>query len=311
MRAGERILKSRDTQAAKPLLHHAVEFYNQELQQHPVEAAVGLLEAWHNLANAYDIDGDRAKAREMISKALVIIEDRRYAVDRDGPAALKVLRRQAQIENWIEVERDIIERLLSKLPEDADIRHSRGWFVHTHDRSCDAAKIDFTEAIDGPGTGRDPAIRATYYSYIGDVYLDCEKPQEAIRSYTKHVELTPDEADPYEMRAQAYLMVGDYEEARTDINAALGLQSKSATMLKGQLERELGRFGEAEREFRSYLTRSNLPPNSQRDGLLASGRLHLDAGDFAAARKKLSPPSNSKVATGFRPIGSLGWLSSV
>jgi DNA-binding winged helix-turn-helix (wHTH) protein/tetratricopeptide (TPR) repeat protein len=271
--AGGRQVKARSYSEAGELLSNATKFYSQVLVgPDRQEAAAGLLGAYDDLANVYDIQGEREKATEQIDAALLLLADPANGFRRVDE--LQILRRKAQIGGDVNSEKKYLDELRDLEPENDEWRHSFGWFLQTHERDCDYSELQFDEAR---ADAEDPLIRATYYSYQGDLQLACGEPKKAITSYDKHIEATPEVADPYDMRGHAYLMVGRYSEAREDFRKALQLDDTLATaqLGKGHLDRELGHFRDAEREYQTFLDRFGKWPNFRRDYLIATGRLAL------------------------------------
>lgn len=283
--AGDRLRISRSYDEATAHLERAAGFYRLLLEERDSaahqEAALGLLDAYDQLANIFDILGEREQAEANIKAALALLAISSHSFT---PAnALRIKRRAAQIHGDVAAERELLNQLRDLEPDEARWRHSLGWFLRTHDRDCGYAERQFDEAI--ASTEGDPATRATYYSYKGNIQLACDQPLAAIDSFSKHIEATPDAADPYDMRAGAYLMVGRYEEARDDLNTALRLDPNlgSAIRKKGQLELELGHFKDATREFRTFRDRFGHYPNPRRDIEIAFGLLALAENQPAAA----------------------------
>lgn len=279
--AGARQLKSRNPEA-ESLLLDAARFFLHLADQGSTEAAERLLFTYDLLANSYDIKGDRRRALEQIDLAVKVMGNASYGLQDNSVGKLRILRREAQIRGDVVTERKYLEELRDRDSTDTDPRHSLGWFLHTHDRNCKKAQNEFDEAIAGPDT--DPALRAVYFSYKGDIQLDCGKPLEAIESYREHLRLTPDQADPFDSLAQALIMVGQYDKARAALNDAARLGSTTAILQKGNLERDIGNLSNADREYRTYIELSRKAPNSLRDGLIARGYLFLLRGQLAEAR---------------------------
>lgn len=299
--AGNRLRISRSYDEATLHLERAVTFYRMLVAESDAagrqEAAYGLLDGYDQLANTFDILGERDRAEANIEAALALLAEPSLGFT---PAhALRIQRRAAQIRGEVAAERELLNQLRDLEPDDTRWRHSLGWFLRTHDRDCAYAELQFSEAI--AGAADDPATRATYYSYKGNIQLACDQPLAAIESFSKHIEATPDAADPYDMRAGAYLMVGRYEEARDDLNTALRLDPNlsSAIRKKGQLELELGHFKDAAREFRTFRERFGRYPNPRRDIEIAIGSLALFAGEpgdaEAAARAALEAGGGNQV----------------
>jgi DNA-binding winged helix-turn-helix (wHTH) protein/tetratricopeptide (TPR) repeat protein len=274
--AGARQLKNRSWEESRELLTAAEEYYRQVNQPDlRKKAAEGLLLTYDQLANYYDIQGQRGSARVMIDRAHLLLGDQTLGLDPQGPGGMRIMRRQAQVENDLPTERGVLEQFHRQDPEDTDWRHSFGWFVFTHERDCNYAEKIFNEALVDHDI--DPAIRATYHSYLGDVQLACGDSEAALASYAEHVRLARDHADPYEMRGNALLMVGRYEEAQQDFLKALELDETlySAVLSKGNLDRDLGYFKDADGEYRRALALAGDKPNPRRDVLVTIGRLAL------------------------------------
>ena len=299
--AGNRLRISRSFDEATSHLERAVTFYRSLATEGDSadrqEAALGLLDGYDQLANIFDILGERTQAEANIEAALALLAEPSQGFT---PAhALRIQRRAAQIRGEIAAERDLLNQLRDLEPEETRWRHSLGWFLRTHDRDCGYAQLQFSEAI--AGEADDPSTRATYYSYKGDIQHACDQPLAAIDSFSQHIEATPDAADPYDMRAGAYLTVGRYEEARDDLNTALRLDPNlgSAIHKKGQLEFELGHFKDAGREFRTFRDRFGQFPNPRRDIEISIGRLALAAGQLedaeAAAKEALKAGGGNQV----------------
>jgi DNA-binding winged helix-turn-helix (wHTH) protein/tetratricopeptide (TPR) repeat protein len=274
--AGARQLKTRSWEEARELLTKAKDYYRQ-LDQPEVRkaAAEGLLLTYDQLANYYDIQGQRQYARQMIDEAHLVLSKTSLGIDSSSPGARRIVRREAQVEGDLPTERGVLEEFHRNDPQDTDWRHSFGWFVFTHERDCNYAEKIFAEALVDHEI--DPAIRATYHSYLGDIRLACGEPNKALAAYEEHVRLARDHADPYEMRGNALMMVGRYDEARTDLLQALQLDDTlySAIASKGNLERDLGYFQDAFGDYQRALAMAGDKPNPRRDLLIAIGRLAL------------------------------------
>ncbi len=282
--AGARLLKARSFEEADALLQKAATYYGQLLEgENPHEAAEGLLQTRDKLANLYDIEGQRQAALENIDHALALLDNEKLGLEAEDPNVLRIRRRAAQIAGDIVTEKGLLEKLRDLEPDNPDWRHALGWFLRTHERDCTYAELQFDEALDDDAS--DAALRATDYSYKGSIQLACGHPIEAIASFNRHIDASPDQADPFDMRADAYMTIGRYEEARDDLNKAQKLDPDlgSALLHKGNLEKELGHFQDAAREYRSYLESFGHWPNARRDTLIALGRLALLEGRFPEA----------------------------
>lgn len=282
--AGLRQVKNRDWSDAKLLLGQAEKFYEQLLAEDKRrDVAIKLILIYDQLANVEDIRGQRSVAEQHLDKARRLLDDPTLEFDVEGIHDLRIRRRQAQIDEDVDLELRLLQLLRTMDRGEPEWRHSLGWFEFTHKRNCNYAETQFNEAIDDANT--DPSIRATYYSYRGEIQLTCRMPAAAIFSFGEHIRLNPVEADPYEMLAIAHMRIGKYGEARADFNQALALDPElsSAIIGKGYLEAELGHYQDAEREYQRALEQAKGASNERRDALIALGRLALRQGDAEKA----------------------------
>ncbi len=316
--AGKRLVKTRSIVEAEVVLLRAAEIYTAQLAmqleaKERAAAVVALLEARDALSNAYDILGQRDQAEEQIKAALAVVENPASGFDLEKlehkKIRLKILRRSAQIEDNVPLEKERLDELLNLDHRDADVLHSRGWFLLTHERACGSYPLSrFDEAIDGE---TDPLVRDTYNSYKGDIQLACGHPKEAIDFYNQHIALLPEEADPYDGRASAYIMMGRYQEARDDLAIARKLDHNLASVFlkKGELDRDLGNFQDAKREYLSALGNFGQWPNDKRDILIGLGRLALLEDRAEEAWEKARDAINPRGGNQVQPYWLLGIAS--
>lgn len=280
-RAGRRLLLERRYGDAVERLARAHGLLEEALNRAPAERRLGrtYTETTDLLANALDIIGQSHRAAELLrtSRGRLQVPEQ---VD-----LLRLERREAQIRGDAAREHDLLVRLRDLDSHNADWRYRYGWFLRVHRRDCTYALQQFQEALDRSSQS-DPDVRATFWSYSGSVRLACGEAAAALADFERYLELRSDSPDAWDSLAGAELEMGLYAQARTHLNHALVLDPAygPARLQKGQLERDLGHFEDARREYRQFLADAGDWPNPQCEGLTELARLEWMAGNLAASR---------------------------
>ena len=198
--------------------------------------------------------------------------------------------RWAHTDGEFEKSVELYEKLLSTYPDDGEawtqMAHTYGVHLNLADKALDAYER---------GVKAVPQFGALRNSY-GYELMERGRYPEAIRQFQTYAELSPDEPNPQDSLAEAYLITGQPEKAAERYARALELDSTFMASHGGRAWAfgMLGRYDEAEAEadkIRDYITREDISPTLlhliraffySRVGRLREAREHLRLGDDSA-----------------------------
>lgn len=139
------------------------------------------------------------------------------------------------------------------------------------------------------------ALAATSESYLqsGDAYVSKGEYTTAIKQYTMYIELHPTDVIGYSKRAAAKILLRHHFEALEDLDKVLDIDAKflQAYLHRGSLLRQLCRFEESERDYKTFLefkpgnsaAEKELSQLTQSRNALENALSLLDVGDFSKA----------------------------
>jgi tetratricopeptide (TPR) repeat protein len=143
-----------------------------------------------------------------------------------------------------------------------------------------AAKLDLLAKRSGVGDYRS---RAALYNQAGNAWLLAGKAQEADRSFSAALRLTPDDAEMRADRARARAVLKNWSGAETDLSVAVRIDQNRADLLslRAAARRHLGRKEGAATDILRALTIYPDYPAA----LIQRGAMRLEVGDINGARR--------------------------
>ena len=143
-----------------------------------------------------------------------------------------------------------------------------------------AAKLD--ALANRPGVG-DYRSRASLYDQAGNAWLLAERAQEAARSFSSALRLTPDDAEMLADRARARAVLKNWTGMEADLSAAIRIDQNRADLLslRAVARRHLDRKEGAATDILRALTIYPDYPAA----LIQRGAMRLEAGDINGARR--------------------------
>ena len=134
-----------------------------------------------------------------------------------SPRRFKATRREA-LAQWAEA--------IAQDPNNVEAHHNRGVF-HFREENYAAATEDLSRVMEldpSYGEARDFLLRC--YKKRGLVYFDMRNDGEALKYFTKAIELSPDSATAYFNRGRIYMRLGDGDRAISDFTQIIHPKSK-------------------------------------------------------------------------------------
>ena len=153
--------------------------------------------------------------------------------------------------------------------KNADAYYLRG-SLYLLEEENDKAVKDYENAVKNDDKNYDLLIQA--YCDLSDAGLT----EEAKPYLTQAVEIKGDEARDYAMRGKAYVLMGDYEKAKEQLDKAIELGSEQATLYRAQVYSAEGDADKAKSLYENYV--KNNKDNAAALGNL--GSILLEQGDY-------------------------------
>ena len=164
---------------------------------------------------------------------------------------------------------DTYTALINYDKKNADAYYLRG-SLYLLEEENDKAVKDYENAVKNDDKNYDLLIQA--YCDLSDAGLT----EEAKPYLTQAVEIKGDEARDYAMRGKAYVLMGDYEKAKEQLDKAIELGSEQATLYRAQVYSAEGDADKAKSLYENYV--KNNKDNAAALGNL--GSILLEQGDY-------------------------------
>ena len=179
----------------------------------------------------------------------IYLEDYRKSVKIDFENYQKEFAYSTMREGDLEQAQSILEDILDDDPENIQALNALGIISYVIDNNQDAIKL-FTEVIEyHPNSTSGYLNRSCVYKYQGDF-------EKAIIDISKAITIDKDEADLYMSRADLYADMKKWNEAKNDIEKALGFKNYDSNFdlclayyKKGMCEAQLGDNKSAEKNL--------------------------------------------------------------
>lgn len=172
--------------------------------------------------------------------------------------------------------------LLATRPNNSDLLLARGR-TYAWDGRWPEAEADLTAV-----TRRQPGY-GDAWSALGDMYLWSDRPDSAVKAYSRWISAQPAESRAYLARARAYRSMGDFKAARADLEAARmhGASAAEVDRLLAALERRAEPEATRPEGFRwrasaGYSTSRFSPDRDKWNEYSASIRRYWERGSLAA-----------------------------
>ncbi|MEM7352566.1 MAG: tetratricopeptide repeat protein [Acidobacteriota bacterium] len=220
------------------------------------------------LANAYDIIGEKALARDAIQRAVEAC-DRLPRVEQ-----VLIARRQAQLEDDISAELDHLKQLVALQPREAQWLVRLAWFQAVHRRDCEQSVARYRQAI-----AVEPTAYPYFHAYLAETYLICSNPAAAFAALEAYADLMPNDPTTHHHLGNAYYWIGDYAAAERELGRSLELQPDFTFALRtlGDVYRAQGLRRQAEATYQT-MRASAVGPSDEEAALVALADLALDVG---------------------------------
>jgi serine/threonine protein kinase/predicted Zn-dependent protease len=232
--------------------------------------------AYDALSNVYDVLGEQTLAKDAIKKAIS------FSGKLEKVEQLRILLRDAQLEDQWDQAVDFLKQLTVRQPDEAYLHFRLGWIYADHKRLYEQSVHEYSKAIE-----IDPEGEPVFYDYLGASHLSLGRPEEAITAQKKYVALLPDDANSHNDLGGAYLLTGDYEKASHEFDRALEMRPEFSHAIKniGDLHLALGKNREALRYYQKYHTQA-IGKSQEAAGHYYQAKYHLINGQFDQAAEE-------------------------
>ena len=258
----------------------AYKMYNREAIK-DFEKAVALdstfIEAYEALVRQYYTIGENTKALKIIEK--IKSSSGKLAEEK----LVKILALEAYIKQDWDLAINYYKRLISLNPENISAHLDLGTVYYQKKRMYDEGISEFKKVLELDPQGVTDST-GFIYNLLGWAYLRKEEWKKALVAFNKYVALLPNQAYPLDVLAEINLVVGDYDQAITNLQRSLEIKPDYpvTSALLGDVYLSKGMYGQALGSYQRCLTLS-LSEVEQAEGHLNLGNLYFLKGEYDQA----------------------------
>jgi tetratricopeptide (TPR) repeat protein len=244
------------------------------------------------MANYYEAAGDKVAAEAQIRNALV---------NQELDVAMKVnilsryILQLQQSQKGLEAADSLFQTLSGQHPEDTELKMLYGSLLQLQGKDDEARfQYQLVAEMEPENTGS--------WQQLLSLAMKAGDTEEAVRVCLRCMELFPDAAEYYFYLGIAYVQQEKYEEALNTYTAGIGMLPESNAMLKSDFYGQIGdvyyQTGEKEKAYASYdealkYNERNIPVLNNYSYFLSLDRKNLDEAERMSAITVNMEPDNS------------------
>jgi serine/threonine protein kinase/tetratricopeptide (TPR) repeat protein len=261
----------------------AYRMYNPEAIDN-LEKAVAIdstfVEAYSALARQYYTIGDNTMALKIIDKTKTIATNYGKGTEE---TLVGILALEAYIKQDWDLAINYYKRLISLNPENIGAHLDLGTVYYQKKRMYDEGISEFKKILELDPQGV-TSSSSFAYNLLGWAYLRKEEWKKALGAFNKYVALLPNQAYPLDVLAEINLVVGDYDQAITNLQRSLEIKPDYpvTSALLGDVNLAKGMYSQAMRFYERYLALP-LSEVKQAEGRLNLSNLYFLKGEYDQA----------------------------